>query len=68
MEIYKIPGFSIAVIDDYKIAWAKAYGVTDAHSNTPVTYKDAVSSWVDQQTCGRNRRFIPGRTRQIVTR
>ncbi len=37
MELYKIPGFSIAVINDYKIAWAKAYGVTDAGSNTPVT-------------------------------
>jgi CubicO group peptidase (beta-lactamase class C family) len=39
MELYKIPGFTIAVIDDYKIAWAKAYGVTDAGSNTPVTTK-----------------------------
>jgi CubicO group peptidase (beta-lactamase class C family) len=39
MELYKIPGFSIAVMDDYKIAWAKAYGVTDAGSNTPVTTK-----------------------------
>jgi CubicO group peptidase (beta-lactamase class C family) len=39
MELYKIPGFSIAVIDDYKIVWAKAYGVTDAGSNKPVTTK-----------------------------
>lgn len=39
LELYKIPGFTIAVIDDYKIAWAKAYGVTDAGSNTPVTTK-----------------------------
>jgi hypothetical protein len=23
MELYRIPGFSIAAIDDYKIAWAK---------------------------------------------
>lgn len=37
MELYKIPGFSIAVIDDYKIVWAKAYGVTDAGSTSPVT-------------------------------
>src|SRR5215469_2383243 len=37
MELYRIPAFSIAVIDDYKIAWAKAYGVTDAASKTPVT-------------------------------
>lgn len=39
MEVYKIPGFSIAVIDDYKIAWARAYGVTDVGTNTPVTTK-----------------------------
>ena len=39
MELYKIPGFSIAVIDNYRIAWAKAYGVTDAGSKTPVTTK-----------------------------
>jgi CubicO group peptidase (beta-lactamase class C family) len=37
MELYKIPGLSIAVIDNYQIVWAKAYGVTDAGSKTPVT-------------------------------
>jgi CubicO group peptidase (beta-lactamase class C family) len=37
MELYKIPAFSIAVIDNYQIVWAKAYGVTDASSNKPVT-------------------------------
>jgi CubicO group peptidase (beta-lactamase class C family) len=36
MELYKIPGFSIAVIDDYKIVWAKGYGVTDAGGHNPV--------------------------------
>lgn len=39
MELYKIPGFSIAVIDNYRVVWAKAYGVTDAGSNAPVTTK-----------------------------
>jgi CubicO group peptidase (beta-lactamase class C family) len=39
MELYKIPGFSIAVIDNYQIVWAKAYGVTDAGTKTPVTTK-----------------------------
>ncbi len=39
MELFHVPGFSIVVIDDYKIAWAKAYGVTDAGSKTPVTTK-----------------------------
>jgi CubicO group peptidase (beta-lactamase class C family) len=37
MKIYKVPGLSVAVIDDFKIAWAKAYGVTEAGSDTPVT-------------------------------
>jgi CubicO group peptidase (beta-lactamase class C family) len=37
MDDFKVPGFSIAVIDDYKIAWAKAYGVTDVGSQNPVT-------------------------------
>jgi CubicO group peptidase (beta-lactamase class C family) len=37
MELFRVPGFSIAVIDDYKIVWAKAYGVTDAGAHNPVT-------------------------------
>jgi CubicO group peptidase (beta-lactamase class C family) len=39
MELYKIPAFSIAVIDNYQIVWAKAYGVADAASNKPVNTK-----------------------------
>jgi len=39
METYKIPGLSVAVIDNYQIVWAKAYGVTDAGSKKPVTTK-----------------------------
>src|ERR1700691_1444315 len=37
MKIYKVPGLSVAVIDNFKIAWAKAYGVTEAGSAKPVT-------------------------------
>jgi len=37
MELYKVPGLSLAVIDDFKIAWAKGYGVTEAGGSTPVT-------------------------------
>ena len=37
MKIYKVPGLSVAVIDNFKIAWAKAYGVTQAGGVTPVT-------------------------------
>jgi CubicO group peptidase (beta-lactamase class C family) len=37
MELYKVPGLSIAVIDNFQIAWAKGYGVIEAGSTTPVT-------------------------------
>ncbi|WP_350285793.1 serine hydrolase [uncultured Croceitalea sp.] len=37
MEHYGIPGVSIAVIHEGKIAWTKGYGVTDKKSLTPVT-------------------------------
>lgn len=37
MEIYKCPGLSVAVIDNFKIAWAKGYGVTQSGGTTPVT-------------------------------
>jgi CubicO group peptidase (beta-lactamase class C family) len=37
MEVFGVPGMSIAVIDDFKIAWTKGYGVTDVGSSKPVT-------------------------------
>lgn len=37
MEHYGIPGVSIAVIHEGKIAWAKGYGVMDKESKVPVT-------------------------------
>ena len=37
MELYKIPGLSIAIIDNFEIAWAKGYGVVEAGSTNPVT-------------------------------
>jgi CubicO group peptidase (beta-lactamase class C family) len=37
MQLYNVPGLSVAVIDDFKIAWAKGYGFTETGSNTPVT-------------------------------
>jgi len=37
MQLYNCPGLSVAVIDNFKIAWAKAYGVTEAGTHTPVT-------------------------------
>ncbi len=37
MKHYGVPGVSIAVIKDSKIAWVKSYGVTDRDSKEPVT-------------------------------
>ena len=37
MKYYKVPGVSIAVIHDFKIEWAKAYGVKDVETNEPVS-------------------------------
>jgi CubicO group peptidase (beta-lactamase class C family) len=37
MNHYKVPGVSIAVIDDFKIVWAKGYGVADLATKAPVT-------------------------------
>jgi CubicO group peptidase (beta-lactamase class C family) len=37
MELYKVPGLSIAVIDDFKIVWAKGYGTIGTGSSAPVT-------------------------------
>ncbi|MFZ1008917.1 MAG: serine hydrolase [Candidatus Sulfotelmatobacter sp.] len=37
MQTYKVLGLSVAVIDNFKIAWAKGYGVTEPGSHNPVT-------------------------------
>jgi len=34
---FKVPGVSIAVIKDFKIEWAKAYGLADVENSSPVT-------------------------------
>jgi CubicO group peptidase (beta-lactamase class C family) len=39
MKLYNVPGLSIAVIDDYKMVWAKGYGVIETGSGMPVTPK-----------------------------
>lgn len=39
MELYRVPAVSVAVIQNYKIIWARAYGLTDAGSSTPATTK-----------------------------
>jgi CubicO group peptidase (beta-lactamase class C family) len=37
MEVYKVPGLSFAIIDDFKIVSAQALGVTEAGGITPLT-------------------------------
>jgi len=37
MEHYEVPGMSIAVVHDYKIAWTKTYGHVDKEKSAPVT-------------------------------
>ncbi len=37
MKFYKVPGLSVAVIKDFKLEWARAYGVQDTGTNEPVT-------------------------------
>lgn len=37
MKHYGVPGMSIAIIDNFKIAWTKSYGVMDSTSMRPVT-------------------------------
>ncbi len=37
MKFYKCPGLSVAVIKDFKILWARAYGVKDLETKEPVT-------------------------------
>jgi len=37
MKFYNVPGLSIAVIKDFKVDWARAYGVKDIETNEPVT-------------------------------
>ena len=37
MKLCKDPGLSVAVIEGYKIVWAKGYGTTELRGTTPVT-------------------------------
>lgn len=37
MQLYKVPGLSVAVIDNFQIVFAKAYGVIETGSSTAVT-------------------------------
>jgi CubicO group peptidase (beta-lactamase class C family) len=37
MELFKVPGLSIAVFDNFQVVWRKSYGVKEAGTTAPVT-------------------------------
>jgi CubicO group peptidase (beta-lactamase class C family) len=37
MEVFKVPGLSVAVFDNFQVVWKKSYGVREAGTSTPVT-------------------------------
>src|SRR5918999_6486292 len=37
MKFHKVPGLSVAVIKDFKIHWARSYGVKDLETKEPVS-------------------------------
>jgi len=37
MKFYRVPGLSVAVIKDFKVEWARAYGFKDLETSEPVT-------------------------------
>lgn len=44
MKYYKVPGVSIAVIKDYKIDWAKGYGLADTSQKIPINTETMFSA------------------------
>ena len=44
MKYYNVPGVSIAVIKDFKVDWAKGYGIADKSKNAPVTTETMFSA------------------------
>jgi CubicO group peptidase (beta-lactamase class C family) len=37
MELFRIPGLSMAVFDNFQVVWRKSYGVREAGASAPVT-------------------------------
>jgi CubicO group peptidase (beta-lactamase class C family) len=37
MKHWKVPGLTVAVVKDFKVEWARSYGVTDIDTKEPVT-------------------------------
>ena len=54
LKQFNVPGVSIAIIQDFKVALAMAYGVADAETGAPVTHRHDVPGRLDQQAGGRD--------------
>jgi CubicO group peptidase (beta-lactamase class C family) len=39
IDVFKVLGLSVVVIDNFTIVWAKGYGVTEVGTSTPITTK-----------------------------
>jgi CubicO group peptidase (beta-lactamase class C family) len=39
MKFWRVPAVSVAVIDGYRVAWARAWGVTEPNGTIPATTK-----------------------------
>lgn len=37
MKQWKVPGLSVAVVKDFKVEWARSYGIKDIETKEPVT-------------------------------
>ena len=55
MKLYGIPGASIAVIRDYRIAWASGFGFADTASGKLVDDGDPIPGRLGEQIAGRGR-------------
>lgn len=64
MKHYKVPGLSIAVINNHKIDWARSYGVTDIETRETGHHRDSVSGRFDQQAGSCHGRAEKSRARE----
>ena len=66
MAYYHTPGLSIAVVNDGRIEWARAFGVAEA--GRPLTERDALPGGIDQQADLRPGGDAPGAGRKAEPR
>jgi CubicO group peptidase (beta-lactamase class C family) len=48
LKFYKCPGLSVAVIKDFKVLWARAYGIKDLETKEPITTETLFPGGFDQ--------------------